>query len=283
MAQRKRLHFRLPLFVFVFLVILSGTMLALSSGGFIVDFKTLGFTVFSSMQKGVSAVGNGIKGAVSAVNEIRVLRKEYERLTEQLHNYEYMQQANADMRKENERLREQLGFTERFEYTNFPAQIIGRDPNSQYSALTISKGSRHGIRKNMPVIAVQNGTVGLVGKIISVGYVTSLVMPVYDYDCNVSARIQKTRDVGIVSGLGSGDLPLSMEYIKKRVLAELQYGDIIVTSGENDNYLKDIAIGSISRITVQDYDSSLNIELTPIIDFARLETVIVVDMKGVAE
>jgi len=70
-----------------------------------------------------------------------------------------------------------------------------------------------------------------------------------------------------------------MKYIKKRVLPDLQYGDLIVTSGENENFLKDIPIGYISTITVQDYDSSLNIELTPVIDFGRLEIVIVVDMK----
>ena len=70
-----------------------------------------------------------------------------------------------------------------------------------------------------------------------------------------------------------------MQYIKKRVLEELSFGDVIVTSGENDNYMRDIPIGSISKITVLDYNSSLNIELTPIIDFSRLETVIVVNQK----
>ena len=70
-----------------------------------------------------------------------------------------------------------------------------------------------------------------------------------------------------------------MKYIKKRVLPDLQYGDLIVTSGENENFMKDIPIGYITTITVQDYDSSLNIELSPVVDFGRLETVIVVDMK----
>ena len=106
-------------------------------------------------------------------------------------------------------------------------------------------------------------------------------MPIYAYDCNISARIQNTRDIGLVNGLGDSNEPLVMKYIKKQVLTELQYGDLVVTSGENDNYLKDIPIGYISLITVQDYDSSLNIELTPVLDFGRLETVIVVDMKEI--
>lgn len=280
-TRKHHSHLRIPIFVFALLIIVSGVMLALSSGGFIVNFKTLGFTALSTLQKGVKTVYESVTGTIAAVNEIRVLRQEYEKLTEQLQNYEYMQQSNAEIRKENERLKEQLAFTERFEYRNFPAQIIGRDPNNQYSLITINKGSRNGIKKNMPVIAVQNGIVGLVGKVMNVGYTTSMIMPIFDYSCNISARIQNTRDVGLVSGLGWEDEPLSMKYIKKRVLPELQYGDLVVTSGENDNYLKDIPIGYISRITIQKYDSSLNIELIPVIDFGRLETVIVVDMKEI--
>ena len=75
-------------------------------------------------------------------------------------------------------------------------------------------------------------------------------------------------------------MPLTMRYIKKRVLEELHFGDIIVTSGETENYMRDIPIGSISKITVLDYDASLDIEITPIIDFARLENVIVTDLKS---
>ncbi|MDD7275789.1 MAG: rod shape-determining protein MreC [Treponema sp.] len=280
MALRKPQFLLKPsLFVLVLLLLISSIMLALSTGGFIVNFKTVGFSALSALQKGTRTVYSSVTGVVSAVQEIRVLREEYQRLTQRLENYEYMQQSNAEIRRENERLREQLDFTTQFEYKSHPAQIIGRDPNNQYSFITIDKGSRQGIKKNMPVIAIQNGTIGLVGKVLQVGYTTSMVMPVYDYDCNVSARIQNTRDVGLVSGLGWEDSPLSMKYIKKRVLPDLQYGDLVVTSGENENFLKDIPIGYISTITVQDYDSSLNIELTPVLDFGRLETVIVVDMK----
>ncbi len=284
MTQHKhRFHFHTSLFVFVFLIIISGVMLSISSGGFIISFKTLGFSVLSSMQKGVKAVSSGVTGTINAVKELRVLKQEHEQLKQQLQNYEYLQQSNTEIKKENERLREQLNFVEQFQYNSFPAQIIGRDPNSQYSLLTISKGSKHGIRKNMPVIAVQNGQVGLVGKVLNVGFSTSMVMPIYAYNCNISSRIQNTRDIGLLNGLGDSNEPLVMKYIKKQVLTELQYGDLVVTSGENDNYLKDIPIGYISLITVQDYDSSLNIELVPVIDFNRLETVIVVDMKNILE
>jgi rod shape-determining protein MreC len=278
--RRARVQVRLPFFLFMFLILLSGVTLALSTGGFVVNFKQLGFSIFSTFQTGVASVTTGIKNTVTAVKEIAQLKQEYDKLTERLLDYEYFQRTNAEIRMENERLKEQLGFAADFSYKNYPAMIIARDPDSLYSAITINKGSKDGIKKNMPVIAVQNGTIGLVGKTISVGRNTSMIMPVYDYQCNISARIKATRDIGLVTGLGSYNSILSMKYIKKRIFNELQYGDIVVTSGENDNYLRDIPIGSISKITVVDYDSSLTIELTPIVDFSRLESVLVVDIKS---
>jgi rod shape-determining protein MreC len=131
----------------------------------------------------------------------------------------------------------------------------------------------------MPVIAFQNGNQGLVGKVVQVGTFTSQIMPIYNINNIVSARIQNSRDLGLVNGLGSQDQPLLMQYIRKSVVDELSYGDIVVTSGENDNYMRDIAIGTISKITTLDYNSSLNIELIPVIDFARLENVVVVNQK----
>ena len=271
------LHFRLSECVLVLMIAFSGISLGFSGGGFIVNFDKLGFTVFSSLQKAVHAVENVFTGTVTAVRDMAHLRSEYQQLTEKLKDYEFLQRNNTEIRKENERLKEQLEFATEIKYRNIPAQIIGRNPDSQYSGITLNKGARNGIKKGMPVIAVQAGNVGVVGRIITVGVGTSMMMPVYDVRCNISSRIQNTRDLGIVSGNGSSDGALSLRYIRKRVMDDFNYGDIVVTSGENGNYMRDIPVGRISKITVLDYDSSLNIELDPIIDFNRLENVLVID------
>ena len=271
---------KLPELTLVALVISSSLMLGFSSGGFIVNIKTIGFSCFSTMQKGVHAVAGGVTMLFTSVRDMANLREEYDALTEKLKDYEYLRRSNAEIRKENERLREQLGLSQSVTYRNIAAQIIGRDSDNIYSGITIDKGAMSGIRKNMPVIAIQSGSVGIVGKVVTVGLTTSIVMPVYDSSCNISARIQNTRDQGLVSGNGSIDAPLSLDYIRKRVLQEIHFGDIVVTSGENGNYMRDIPIGTITKITVLDYDSSLEIEMEPIIDFSRLEMVFVVDQSA---
>jgi rod shape-determining protein MreC len=279
MNKENNFRFRFPEFLLIGLLLISNIILNFSGGGFILNLKKIGFSALSTVEKGVHFVFHGISDTFSSVKELKRLKKDYNELVLKLENYEKMQRSNADIRKENERLREQLNFSISMDEQNFPAQIISRDFDNVYAYLTIDKGSVNGIRKNMPVVAYQNGNQGLVGKVVQVGTFTSQIMPVYNMDYIVSARIQNSRDLGLVNGNGSQDNPLLMQHIRKKVADELSYGDIVVTSGENDNYLKDIPIGTISKIISLDYNSSLNIELTPIIDFSRLENVIVVNQK----
>ena len=281
MRKKPNISFRIRFAEFLLIIYLlaGGLLLAFSSGGFVVNFKQIGFSIVSSLDKGVHFVTGGFKNTFNAVGELRKLQKDYNDLVIKLEHYEEMQRSNADIRKENARLKEQLDFAVSLDEKNIPAQIIARDLDNAFTYLTIDKGSVNGVRKNMPVIAFQNGNQGLVGKVVQVGTFTSQIMPIYNINNMVSARIQNSRDLGLVNGLGSQDQPLLMQYIRKSVVDELSYGDIVVTSGENDNYMRDIAIGTISKITTLDYNSSLNIELIPIIDFARLENVVVVNQK----
>jgi len=281
MAGRKQTSFKFKIseFLLIIMLLFSGIMLAFSSGGFVLNFKKIGFSVLSTVDKGVHHVTTGVKDTFNAVGELRQLKKEYNELVIKLENYEEMKRSNADIRKENERLKEQLDFSLSLEEKNIPAQIISRNLDNAYSYLTINKGSVNGIKKNMPVIAIQNGSTGLVGKVVQVGTFSSQVIPIYNVNNMVSARIQNTRDLGLIYGKGSQTRPLELQYIRKRVFDQLSIGDIVVTSGENDNYMRDIPVGTISKIDILDYNSSLIIELQPMLDFARLENVIVVNQQ----
>ncbi len=119
-------HFYVSELVFVAFFVLSAVLLATSSGGFVLNFERIGFSVVSSLQKGVSAVSTGVKDSVNAIQELSRIKKENAILVEKLKNYEYFQRNNTEINKENERLREQLGFSTKIEQKNYPAQIIGR-------------------------------------------------------------------------------------------------------------------------------------------------------------
>lgn len=284
MAKLKvRLNIKLSEGIFAFLLVLSGVFLSLSSGGFVLNFKNIGFSIFSAAEMQVHNISSGAQNTFNAVKELADLKEEYNKLLVKLEKYEMMQRSNTEIKKENERLKQQLDFSQSMEEKNYPAQIIARDLSNQNPLITINKGSSSGIKKNMPVVAFQNGNSGLVGKIVEVGKFTSMVMPIYNSNCSVSSRLQNIRDLGLISGQGSVDKKLKMQYIRKRTLPDLHYGDLVVTSGENSNYMRDIVIGSISEIRIIEYNSSLDIDITPIIDFSRLENVVVVNMREINE
>lgn len=258
-------------------------MLILSTRSFVLNIQEIGFSVFSGARSGFSAVGSFGSRTISAVKELSDLRKGYAELVKRMEYYEVVQRDSAEIRRENLRLREQLGFLETARYRQIPARLTGRDPDNLFSAFVIDKGAKHGIKRNMSVIAFQDGQQGLVGKIVQVGRTESLVMPIYDSNAFVSARFSESRYEGIVDGQGSADRPLLMRYIKKRAREEIRFGDLVVTSGIGGVYPKDLIVGRVSKLVFQDYETSINAELEPAIDFSRLEYVFALEKESVLE
>ena len=61
---------KLTEFLLVFLVVLSGVMLAFSSGSFVINFRSIGFSVVSTVSKGINRVGGGVKDFVGSVSAL---------------------------------------------------------------------------------------------------------------------------------------------------------------------------------------------------------------------
>ena len=278
--KRLKLSFKLgqDFFLLLVYVIAAGLLLVFSSGGLVINFKQMGFSALSGIQKGVYSVGSFFSETVNAVRELADLREKYALLEKRLEDYESMQRSSAEIRRENERLREILSFSETIQFRNIPAEVIGRDPSNLYSGITVNKGARHGVRKDMPVVSFQGSSFrGLVGKVVQVGTVTCMIMPLYDFQCHVPSKLEGSRFYGIVNGQGSRDSSLVMRYVPKRALEEIAVGEHIVTSGENSTYPPNIIVGTVSGINSNNYDNLLEITVNPAIDFAKLETVFILD------
>ncbi|MDR2403157.1 MAG: rod shape-determining protein MreC [Spirochaetaceae bacterium] len=280
--QKKRVN--ADTYVFAVLVFISFSLLFFSSRSFVIDFGSLGLSMYSGIRGGISGVISYISRTVLSVQELAVLRREYGELLDRMIRYEQLERNAAEIRQENNRLREQLGFTARTGYHYIPAEIIGRDPDNLFSAFVINKGKRDGVAYNMPVIAYQKGMQALTGKILQAGQFESLVIPIYDVSCFVPARLAESRYDGLVEGQGKREYPLLMRLISKRARDEIGIGDTIITSGVGGVYPGavypgGINIGRVSKINYQEYETSMEVELEPAIDFSRLEYVFVIDVK----
>ncbi|MGP1438049.1 MAG: rod shape-determining protein MreC [Treponema sp.] len=276
-----KLKFNFDIFLFAILLFFSSLLLWSSTGEFILNFRAIGFSIVSGIEKSVFYVNSFFKDTVTSVVELSSLKEKYAQLVEKLNKYEILETSTLEIQKENKELRELLGFSQNIRTHNIVAEIIALDPNNLYYGIVINKGLKQGIIKNMPVIAFQNGNMALVGKIISVGKSSSVVLPLYDDRCYIAAKMEGAKHRGIVGGQGSNSLPLVMRYVKKRVKDEIKVGDKVLTSGLDDMsvFPKNIPIGYISKIKMHDYETSLELSVEPIINFSILEYVFVLDIS----
>jgi rod shape-determining protein MreC len=265
------------LFVFISLVLVSVLLLMFSSSSFAFNAKNIGLSLFSGVRGGIYELTSFVSGTVLSVRELADLRREHAELLRQLEHYEELARSNAEILQENIRLREQLGFAQTLRFRRIPAQISGRDPDNLFSAVVINKGTFSGVTHNMTVVAWQNGVQALVGKVIQTGAFESLVMPIYDINSLVSSRFAVSRFEGIVEGQGNPEHPLLMRFVPRRARDEINIGDVIISSGMGGIIPAGINIGRVSRVSVLEFETTLEIEVMPMIDFSRLEYVFLIE------
>lgn len=277
--KKKRFQLQADFIVFIVLIFLSVALLAFSGGGFISNFKQAGFSFISQTERALYSVTSFLGDSVSAIRELGELKQKYAEAQEKLADYEILQRVNADMQVENKKLKNLLGFSENISIKNIPAEIIAFDSSRLYSGIIINAGIKKGIKKNMSVIAFQNGQMGLVGKIVEVGQNTSMILPLYDYQCSVACKLEVSGYRGITNGNGITNGVLNMQYVKKTGMSEIQIGSKVLTSGFDDNsfFPKNIPVGTVTKIISHDYETSIQLELTPVIDFDSVEYVFILD------
>ena len=238
--------------------------------------ERIGLTVISFFQKGFDAVGDFFTDTVNSIAELRQLQDSHRELLARVEALGNLERGYTELRRENERLQEQLGFELRSERSLMAARIVAKDPENLFSTFVVDKGSLDGVRKNQAVVAYQDGIEGLVGRVLEVGRSTCTVVPVYDSSSFIAVRLERSRYDGLATGSGNRDDPLVVKYIKKRAGSEIQFGDLVVTSGLQSIYPAGIVVGRVSKLRLIDYLTSLELEMEPILDFGRLEYVFLV-------
>jgi rod shape-determining protein MreC len=264
----------------VFALLLAACVLSilLSSQSFVLKPKQVGQSFMAVLQITVHSVSGWFSGTWNSIGELKKLREELDQARNRLLEYERVSRDLTELRRENEQLREQLGFARTIPVRYVAGQVIARDPGSQFSTIMVNRGRRQGVRKGMPVVAFQGGLQGLVGKVQMVNLLSCAVQPITDPNSYVAARLQNSRYDGLVAGsqLPSGNLV--MTYVRKLALSDIEYGELVVTSGMGQLYPEGIHIGRVREMVARGYEASLELEVEPIVDFARLEHVFILDM-----
>lgn len=262
---------------FFSLILVSLTFIVLTNRNLEKAPKEIGQTLIYVFQIGFSKTISLFRNTWNSINELKEVKQELQTVTKKLIEYEKIAQDVLELKQENEQLRRLLQFHQNSPYQQVPAEVIGRDPENLFSGIMVGKGRRHGVRRNMTVIAYQQGRKGLVGKVTYVAARSAMVTPLYDPSSYVSVRLLETRYEGLVNGRDQRS-PLLMEYVKKTAQEEIKYGDLVATSGSGGVFPKGIQVGRVRSFRAKSYETSMTIELDPVVDFSKLEYVFIIIM-----
>lgn len=210
------------------------------------------------------------------LGEIRRLHQENQRLKALLAEKETQIESLKEAHFEVERLRRLVSLKGQMPGRVLAAEVIGHSPSNWKQTLILNVGRRQGVVVDSLVTAYASETSAgaLVGHVYQVASYTAQVLLITDTKSGVGAMVQaeRRRAVGVCKGNGQGGC--TFQYLRKD--ADVRVGDTIVTSGQGKVFpTKGIVIGRVTSVTRHDYDSSLEAEVKPYVDFERLEEVLV--------
>lgn len=261
---------------FLFLIILVLLLVCIRLTGFERPHISQGEAVLRNLiaplQSGVMVIGQKTDNFLSQVFAYTKTRQENERLQKEIDRLTEENSILIEYRQENARLRKLLGLEETIgnSFSLTAARVTARELDNLHQTLTIDKGFRHGIRKDMAVINEQ----GLIGRIINVTDRTSEVLLILDRQGAVGAIVQQTRVPGVVEGLGPNSNKLQMIHIS--IDSPINVNQVVITSGFGGKFPKGLRIGYVKEVIPEGNGLMKRAVIQPFVDFGRLEEILVV-------
>ncbi|GMQ77602.1 MAG: rod shape-determining protein MreC [Anaerolineae bacterium] len=224
----------------------------------------------SSVMGWTAARTDNLVGAIAGPDDIQAARQEIAQLQAQLES----------LRRENEGLREIQGeyqllqdlfnrARERPEFKRLTASVIGYDTSPIFRSIIIDKGIDDGVFVGMPVESAR----GLVGQVYRTTNRSAMVILITDNISSIPARLGSSRATGIVRGGGLGG-SMTMDWINQE--AQIESGEVALTSGLGGKFPQDMVIGRIIEIDRQEAELFQKAIVQPAVNFDSLEIVFVV-------
>lgn len=254
--------------------------IALSLAIFVVDlrFRSLDLLrqsialLVDPVQRVAQTPGSLVDYAGHYLNGIYQLQKENTELKNaQLATAPNLQRL-TQLEAENERLRKLLDVKEREKAKGQVAQILytARDPFSR--RIVVDKGQQANVVAGQPAID-ESGVVGQVTRVFPFSAEVTLIT---DKNQSVPVQLVRNGQRSVVFGLGNGQLEL--RYMPAN--ADVQEGDILVTSGLDGIYLPGFPVAKVVRIERDSAYSFARIFCAPIAGVENFGEVMILDARS---
>lgn len=224
-------------------------------------------------QKATSSIGNKIDAWTDRSLNIDSIIEENEQLKRELAIMRSKQIEYDRIALENKEYKRLLNITDDIQqFETLGASVIGRDGMDKFYSFTIDKGTRHGVTVNDVVISAD----GLIGMVVETGANFAKVSTILSPAVNVGCIAGSERDVGISSGnynLSQGEVCV-MNYLPKDT--KVKAGDIVSTTGYGTVFPKDLIIGTVESVDIEDSGNSKYATVKPAADIENVKIVFVI-------
>lgn len=156
-------------------------------------------------------------------------------------------------------------------FSFIPAQVVNNSIAEQNNYITIFKGSKQGVHKDMGVIS----PAGIVGRIINVSDNYSLAMSLLNRNTKVSAMLKKANHTGIVEWDGTNPQYVTLKNIPRSV--KIKKGDTVLTSNLATFFPEGIMIGTVAEISNESSSNFYLLKIKTSTDFFTLQNVYLTD------
>jgi rod shape-determining protein MreC len=228
--------------------------------------RTTAVAVVTEFQEASWVVAGAVQSIWEGYAALRGVHAENARLTgENTDLRVQLQQARAEAAAAGQ-LRALLELGPQLPWRTTGAEVVAGSLSPDYRTITIDKGLRDGVLRDMPVMSAA----GVLGRVALPVGDTATVQLIIDRSAAVAVRTERMRSEGIA--LGNGDDTLRLEYLS--ATADLAEGDTVVTAGIDGVYPPGLAVGRIDRVE-RSGTAYRRVTIKPFADFSRLETVLV--------
>lgn len=222
---------------------------------------------------------NYFKKKTKEAREKNNLYKKYKELQKKNDNIESIISSNDNLESEIKKLKDSLELnTLLSDKIKVNATIVLRNIGYWYEEVTIDKGSKDGVGKDMAVI----NSKGLVGRISKVSnhYSTIRLLSNDNMDNKISVKIKTDDDYvyGLISKYDSKTNTYTVEGISQSVV--FSEGADVVTTGMGTIFPSGLLVGKVRGTTTDNFDLSKVVEVESSVDFNDLDYVTVLKRES---
>jgi rod shape-determining protein MreC len=156
------------------------------------------------------------------------------------------------------------------DYALVDARVISNSIVHKNNFIVVDKGELEGIEEDMGVVC---GT-GVVGIVYAVSTHYSLVLPLLNPNCKVSARLRNGKYFGSLQWDGKDPMHVYLNDIPRH--AKLKKGEVVETSGFSSIFPEGVFVGKVDKVFNSKNGTSYLVRVHLSTDFSRLRDVCII-------